>query len=183
MIPRSATYHFPCVCISTGIKKEIVPIECGIEAAAYEQAVKSRPEPWAVHLRANDGASSHDVFGTLELKIGLNVFSLLHRSIVLFPQGSLARRAMISLCGGKSHSMFSWRIIPHVEKLYDASDFPKLNLTSNKRDPQADQPPEFRGKGRYPLRIEQLRSLSWMLAQEATEEPFLGTGSLRRFTS
>ena len=150
-----------------------MPIECGIEAAAYEQAVKSRPEPWAVHLRANHGALSPDVFGTLELKIGINVFSLLHRSIVLFPQGSLARRAMISLCRGKSHSIFSWRIIPHVEKLYDASDFPKLNLTSNKRDTQADQPPEFRAKGRYPLRKEQLRSLSWMLAQEATEEPFL----------
>ncbi|KAJ3379866.1 hypothetical protein HDU84_006341 [Entophlyctis sp. JEL0112] len=38
-----------------------------------------------------------------------------------------------------------------------------LYLTSNRKDPQVDQPPDFKN---YPLRPEQLRSLGWMIRQE-----------------
>ena len=55
---------------------------------------------------------------------------------------------------------------------------PKLSLSSNKKDVPAAQPEHF-GKfdgraARYkalPLRVEQQRSLAWMLAQEADDTP------------
>ena len=46
--------------------------------------------------------------------------------------------------------------------------FPKFKLASNKRDAEHTQPHHF---SKYPLRVEQLRSLSWMLAQESKSAP------------
>tara|TARA_B110000305_G_C19215831_1_gene528113 strand:+ start:126 stop:329 length:204 start_codon:yes stop_codon:yes gene_type:complete len=43
-----------------------------------------------------------------------------------------------------------------------------MKLTSNKLDEEAKQPPNFK---KYPLRKEQLRSLNWMLKQEAKDAP------------
>ena len=63
---------------------------------------------------------------------------------------------------------FGWRIVQH-EEFSKPPAFKKLELTSNKKDSAADQPPNFK---KYPLRPEQLRSLKWMLAQEATKVPF-----------
>lgn len=45
-----------------------------------------------------------------------------------------------------------------------------FKLSSNKLDVQASQPPHFKGPE---LRPEQLRSLSWMIAQEKTPTPWV----------
>ena len=46
--------------------------------------------------------------------------------------------------------------------------FPKFKLASNKRDAEHTQPPHF---SKYPLRVEQFLSLSWMLSQESKSAP------------
>ena len=65
---------------------------------------------------------------------------------------------------------FEWRVQRHIEDMSKSPEnFPKLTLSSNKKDKPAAQPPNFE---KYHLRPEQLRSLSWMLSQESTDIPF-----------
>lgn len=151
--------------ITKGGRQQYVPIEDGKQASVYEQALKKRPSPWKVHLCAEPGKVSTECSSrTLQLRIGCNAASLAHRALAMFPQ-SLARE--FGKAARESMS-FDWRIVPHVEK--QSGSFPKLRFTSNKETPPAEQPPRFQ---KYDLRPEQLRSLSWMLAQEASEEPFM----------
>lgn len=157
--PAKPNTHW--IAVTKGTKTTFVPMEDGKEAAVYERALKQRPEPWLVRL-SNVGSAS----GTLTLQIGCNPVSLVQRGLGLLPQDSLARRSFLG-SGSSSECSFEWRVVPHQEKIQAV--FSKLVFTSNKRDEQAKQPPRFR---KFSLRKEQLRSLTWMLRQESTVEPF-----------
>jgi hypothetical protein len=129
----------------------IIPYENPQEAAIYERAIKTRPSPFLVFRRINE-------HGDAELRFTLNVQALTHRA-----EGKLvgtARRETVT-----SH----WRLLPHA---YDMNQRKpgRFTLMNNKNDVCAPQPPNFR----FGLRIEQLRSLTWMVSQEAADmEPFV----------
>ena len=150
-------------------KKQVLPLEDIVEAGVYEQNLKSRPEPWVVRLEIPILSKNGDsAFVPVTLKIGFNAFSLTQRAMRQLPRESLCRKMAQALLPNKHTACMSeYRIIDHVDK--SLPEFPKLFFTSNKRDPQASQPPNFK---RYPLRKEQLRSLHWMLEQESSVEPF-----------
>lgn len=152
--------------VQKGNGRVYTPIEDWQDAAAYEVALKSRPSSWNVRLTALNG----DAESRLRVQIGMNAVSLCQRALGLFPRQTIARRAMLASGeqgNSDATSTFQWRIVPHLEL---EPTFEKLNFTSNKLDPEAEQPPNFR---KFPLRKEQLRSLSWMLKQERTKTPFL----------
>lgn len=132
----------------TKIKNKMVAIENSIEAGAYERSLKRRPSPFVTQLKLGE-----DGLGTV--RVGLNIPSLLHRAMSRLP--SINRSEPISL---------SWRLdtdFAPATKLV----FPKFELLSNKKDKEHAQPPNFKVK----LRVEQLRSLTWMLDREAIDAP------------
>eukprot|EP00977_Amphora_coffeiformis_P014794 scaffold4223_cov189-Amphora_coffeaeformis.AAC.54 len=137
------------------------PMEDFQEAAHFERAIKNRPHPWIVRFLANDDS--------LQLQVACNAVSLVQRSLGLFDPGTLQRKLFSSfeIKGKRPDLNYEWRVVPHTEKIN--GEFPPLKFTSNKLDPQASQPPNF---AKYRLRKEQLRSLTWMLQQEASFEPF-----------
>jgi hypothetical protein len=140
--------------VTKGKRQLCVPVEDGKDASIYEQARKKRPSPWIVQLQGQKGS--------IQLQVGCNPVSLVQRALGLFPS-SIAR----AFCEEKVFS-FNWRVVPHVERQF--TSFKKLTFKSNKNTPPAVQPPNF---DHYKLRPEQLRSLNWMLAQEATTEAFM----------
>lgn len=86
-------------------------------------------------------------------RIGLNIVSLAHRALSRLPPNAL-----------KGEVRLSWRLTPG--QVVDVPEPPRVFiLPSNKRDPEHAQPKGFR----LPLRVEQLRSLWWMLEQEKAE--------------
>lgn len=121
---------------------KLVPFEDPVQAGQYERALKTRPAALVAQIRLDD-----DV-GTLQ--IGVNTATLLHQAIASLP----LRENKLKL---------SWRL--HTDYRPETAFFRpgKLLLKSNKADQEAAQPPNFR---KYKLRPEQLRSLSWMKAQE-----------------
>ena len=128
------------------------PIEDPIQAGSYEQRMKNRPAPFVTQLRLSDGNGS--------VRIGLNVASLLHRALSRLPSA-----------GRTMSPKLSWRLTADYDMAaikFKPND-PAFSLRSNKLDVQHCQPPNFK---RYPLRPEQLRSLSWMLAREQSDEYF-----------
>ena len=134
-------------------KQVFEPIEDGREAAIYERALKQRPNAWIVRVSTVDDDS--DDSSLLRLQIGVNAASLVQRALGIFPLKTLARSMMIgSDCESESSegTLFQWRIAPHVEK--PTAAFPILQFTSNKRDEEAGQPPNFKN---FKLRHEQLR--------------------------
>jgi len=128
------------------IKNKFKAIEDPQEAAPYERALKGRPNPFVTHIKLGE-----DGVGTL--KIGLNVPSLMHRALSRLPTE-----------GRDEQPILSWRLvtdyIPEPRLL-----LPFYDLTSNKKDRQSVQPPNFITK----LRPEQLRSLHWMKEQERAD--------------
>lgn len=142
-----------------------LPIVDGKQAAFYEQSVKGRPHPWHVQLKMDSQES-------MQMHIAVNAASLAHQALGLFPVGSLPRVLAVETLKTSS-SIVDWRIVQHIDKSSESSlnGFPTLRLTSNLKDKPAEQPPGF--AKRYPLRNEQLRSLAWMLSQEATSTPFM----------
>ena len=156
--------------VTKGNRQRYMPKEDGKEAASFEYALKHRPHPWKVLLRAIKSSNPSSENVSMQLEIGFNVFSLTNRAVAHFPKNTLARKAMLQQKAKQSHLICEWRIVPHVDKSISTEiEFKKLVLTSNKKDKAASQPPNFK---RYPLRQEQLRSLNWMLSQEATEKQF-----------
>ncbi|KAI9877173.1 MAG: hypothetical protein M1830_004631 [Pleopsidium flavum] len=130
---------------------KFVPYENPRQAGLYERAIKARPAPFITRVRIDDS-------NTGQLTIGLNVCTLVHR-------------ALANLCGVTSHKRVkvSWRLDTNFVWQPRVS-FPSLTLLSNKADEEAAQPPNLVAK----LRPDQLRSLSWMLSQEAHEvQPFV----------
>ena len=128
------------------------PIEDPIQAGSYEQRMKDRPSPFVTHLRLADGIGS--------VRVGLNVASLLHRALSRLPSQ-----------GRTLPPRLSWRLTADYDMAavkFKPGD-PAFTLRSNKLDVQNAQPPNFR---KFPLRPEQLRSLSWMLERERSDECF-----------
>jgi hypothetical protein len=147
--------------VSKGNKLSYQPQEDVQEAGAYEHALKRRPTPFKVVIK-KEGEVGH-------MDIACNGFSLAQRARALLPKDS-ANLVALEAASEKSerrHWEFSWRVVEHKE-FSRVPDFSKLFLTSNKKDGSAAQPPNFK---KFGLRPEQLRSLNWMLAQEATKEP------------
>ncbi|KAJ8456991.1 hypothetical protein ONZ45_g18498 [Pleurotus djamor] len=89
------------------------------------------------------------------VKVGLNVPTLLHRALSRLP--NLTPLDEFTL---------SWRLDTNFTPAVTL-DFPKFTLKSNKPDSKHAQPPSFKLK----LRPEQLRSLTWMVAQESKNAP------------
>lgn len=142
-----------------------IPLEDGKEAAQYERAMKTRPHPWIIRFSV---AESNSV-ARLNATLGCNAVSVVQRAFGLLPRATLQRKLFKSLeHNRKPDFSFEWRVVPHVEKVF-AGNFSPLYFTSNKKDAQAKQPPNF---SKFPLRKEQLRSLTWMLQQESTTDPF-----------
>lgn len=132
-------------------------MEDGREGAAYERALKNRPQPWIMRLHRDDPQY-------LALKIACNPVSLVEHALGCLPADSLLRQQLMQ---DRDHKLrFDWRVVKHVEQTFGT--FPKLRLKSNKLDAAAQQPPHFK----LPLRPEQLRSLKWMLDQESAGRIF-----------
>ncbi|KAL2807643.1 hypothetical protein BJX63DRAFT_425199 [Aspergillus granulosus] len=119
-------------------------------AARYERQVKLRPRPFLICRRTDEQGLGH-------FRIMLNVLTLLHQATSRLVDSRV-----------KSCSL-RWRLVLNS---YDVRNmaFPKFILKNNREDLQSSQPPGFlRG-----LRPEQLRSLSWMIKQEADDiKPFM----------
>jgi hypothetical protein len=131
--------------------KKMIAIENSVEAGAYERSLKRRPSPFVTQLKL-DG----DGVGTV--RVGLNIPSLLHRAMSRLPSAN--RTEPITL---------SWRLDTDFIPAAKLS-LPKFELDSNKKDAEHAQPPNFKIK----LRVEQLRSLTWMLDREAIDAvPFI----------
>ncbi|KAJ5146087.1 C-5 cytosine methyltransferase [Penicillium bovifimosum] len=129
----------------------MIPYENPQEAALYEHAIKTRPSPFLVSRRVNE-------HGDAELRFTLNVQALTHQAQGILV-GAAGREAV------KSH----WRLLPHAYDMNHRNPA-MFTLMNNKNDACALQPPNFMFK----LRIEQLRSLNWMVSQEAADmEPFV----------
>ncbi|KAI5294006.1 hypothetical protein KEM52_004868 [Ascosphaera acerosa] len=138
----------PRILWTLGDKDQVQPYENPEDAAEYEQNIKQRPAPFL-------GYAKVDANGQLSLRICLNIVTLLHR-------------ARGKLCEGEGLTL-QWRVcIDQMGFLH-----PRLNQLkekSNDDDAESAQPPHFT---RYFLRKEQLRSLTWMIAQESDDvEPF-----------
>ena len=84
------------------------------------------------------------------VRIGVNIASLTHRALDRLPKVTL-----------------SWRLDTDFKPFVNLI-LPKFTLLSNRSDPEHQQPPHFE---KFPLRVEQLRSLHWMLEQEKPDAP------------
>lgn len=130
-------------------KGKVLAVEDSAEAGEYERRLKRRPAPFVTQLMV-------DADETGRLRIGVNVSSLAHRALARLP--SIGRSSPIAL---------SWRLNTDFQPMARLT-LPKFTLTSNRRDLEHPQPPNF---NTYPLRTEQRRSLHWMIAQEDPEAP------------
>ena len=129
--------------------KKAMAIEDSAEAGEYERRLKRRPAPFVTQLKLDE-----DGVGTV--RIGVNVASLTHRAFARLPTA-----------GRKGNPTLSWRLDTNFKPLVKLV-LPKFSLLSNRSDPEHDQPPHFE---KFPLRVEQLRSLHWMLEQEKPSAP------------
>jgi hypothetical protein len=132
------------------VKQKIVAMEDSIQAGEHERRLKHRPAPFVTQLKLDENETGI-------VRIGVNVLSLIHRAMSRLPT-----------VGRTESPIFSWRIetsfVPAVKL-----NVPKFVLSSNKQD-QPHSQPGFK----VPLRPEQLRSLEWMLNQEAVDcAPFI----------
>ncbi|KZO91677.1 hypothetical protein CALVIDRAFT_567992 [Calocera viscosa TUFC12733] len=135
-----------------GPTKGVIPMEDMGEAGRYEQALKHRPSPFLTQCRLADGVGT--------MRIGVNFASLVHRAA-----------AALSNRGNQVVPQLTWRLTTEYTP-GSLLNLPKFRLTSNRHDSEAVQPPNFRKK--VSLRKEQLRSLTWMLRQEAKDaRPFV----------
>jgi len=141
-------------------KVTYTPMEDVVLASDYERKVKRRPGGFKVQL-ATDLATNKGI-----IDIASNPVSLASR----------ARRLLVQNedqydCPNDTNDpwQFDFRIVEHDDNDSDENQlsFNAMTLTSNKNDPSAEQPPNFK---KFPLRKEQLRSLHWMLAQENDKE-------------
>lgn len=130
-----------------GDRDQVYPYEDPQDAAIYEQNVTARPASFLAFTRLTNER-------TFRLRICLNIVTLLHQA-----RGKLLNPKDVSL---------HWRLcIDNIGFLRQR--LPKIQESSNKDDVESVQPPGFK---RFPLRAEQLRSLTWMKAQENKTDPF-----------
>lgn len=129
--------------------RKVKAVEDQSQAGAYEQALKHRPSAFVTQLKFDEET------GVGNVRIGVNVPSLVHRAVSRLPTEHRPETPRVS-----------WRLTTDYTppaKLH----LPKFRLSGNKRDPEHTQPPHFR----ISLRPEQLRSLGWMIKQESKDAP------------
>jgi hypothetical protein len=136
------------------------------DSAAYEGALKSRPAPWNVRISSQQARKGSGT--SVRVQIGFNAVSLCQRAFGLLPKQPWRQEAMLQSNGANRRCIFEWRIVSHTEEA--TMNCQKMKFTSNKGDPEAEQPPNFE---KFELRKEQRRSLSWMLQQERSTVPFM----------
>ncbi|KAG9044522.1 hypothetical protein FS837_008029 [Tulasnella sp. UAMH 9824] len=129
-----------------GGKRSALALEDPAQAGIFELSLKNRPSPFVTQLRRDDEGFGH-------VRIGINIASLTHRVTARLPSEN--RHNPI-------HT--SYRITTDYMPPAKLTR-PKFVLKSNRRDPAHKGPPGFR----IPLRPEQLRSLTWMVAQERAD--------------
>ena len=129
--------------------KKVMAIEDSAEAGEYERRLKRRPAPFVTQLRLDNS-------GVGTVRIGVNIASLTHRAFARLPKA-----------GRNGKPTLSWRLETNFKPLVNLI-LPKFTLLSNRPDPEHEQPPHFED---FPLRVEQLRSLHWMLEQEKPDAP------------
>ncbi|KAG5187340.1 hypothetical protein JKP88DRAFT_161808 [Tribonema minus] len=129
---------------------KLEPVEDIVEAGVFEQTLKKRPAAFIAQIMRDDEAGA----GTL--RIAINGATLMHRAAGALSK--VTRNTPISS---------SWRVVENCDR---ATPLPVFALSSNRSDPPSDQPPHF---SRFQLRPEQLRSLSWMINQERSEDPWV----------
>ncbi|KZT02845.1 uncharacterized protein LAESUDRAFT_661099 [Laetiporus sulphureus 93-53] len=129
-------------------KLRIVAIEDTVQAGEYERRLKRRPAPFVTQLKLEES-------GVGVVRIGVNITSLMHRAMSRLPSAGRTGEIKTSWC-------LTTDFIPAAK-----INFPKFKLSSNRHDVQHAQPPSFITD----LRPEQLRSLTWMLAQEEPDAP------------
>lgn len=120
---------------------------------AFPQALKSRPSPLLVHTRQNEGL--------FQFRVGLNVATLAHKALGALPTPEADSK-------DTAEPVVSWRLKSSngVELGFGRDGTtPDFTLPSNREDKPAPQPPHF-ANPKAQLRPEQLRSLTWMIAQE-----------------
>lgn len=120
--------------------------------------LKDRPSPVLLHTR--------QVGDRFELRMGLNAASLSHAALSQLPEPTLSKWQM-------SPCKVEWRLAnsgSHGSKLGRQGLSATFTIKSNRDSPSADQPKKFKA---YPLRPEQLRSLHWMIEQEAKPKPWI----------
>ena len=127
-----------------------VPAEDPYEAGEYERAMKNRPPLFLLQLRADGDVGS--------MRVAVNVASLAERAFAALPP---------TLQAAAEHVHLEWRLCEETHAPDSAVEDRHFHLLSNKSDSAAPQPPGFVAN-KMSLRPEQLRSLQWMLAQEAT---------------
>lgn len=127
-------------------EKKVVAVEDTAQAGAYERALKSRPATFVTQLMLD-----YNNVGTV--RIGVNIASLMHRALSRLPTAGQTHKAAIS-----------WRLdtdYAPMPRLF----LPKYTIPSSRDDALHSEPPSFK----VPLRLEQLRSLMWMLARGSTD--------------
>ncbi|KAI0070373.1 hypothetical protein K474DRAFT_1713396 [Panus rudis PR-1116 ss-1] len=92
------------------------------------------------------------------VRIGVNIASLMHRALSRLPTAGRTQKAAIL-----------WRLDTDYAPMPRLS-LPKYTIPSNRHDALHSEPLSFK----VPLRPEQLRFLTWVLARESTDtEPFI----------
>ncbi|KAF5361779.1 hypothetical protein D9756_002318 [Leucocoprinus leucothites] len=126
------------------IGKKIAPVEDPVQAGEYERRLKTRPSPFVTQLKLEEN-------GIGMVRVGINIPTLLHRALSRLPTHNRPEKPLLS-----------WRLDTNYTPVVNVN-LPKFTILSNKADKEHAQPPNFK----TPLRKEQLRSLEWMLTQEA----------------
>ncbi|KAE9990764.1 hypothetical protein EG327_000997 [Venturia inaequalis] len=125
---------------STTIK--LVVQEDRLAAAAYERALKNRPSPYFILANVDDSGIAH-------VDVGVNRISLAHRALEKLRVASSATPSV------------RWRLDSNFVNRA-VTKFPRFTLKSNRGDAMNSQIDGMK----LDLRPEQLRSLTWMRAQE-----------------
>ncbi|GAA5835472.1 hypothetical protein JCM11251_005244 [Rhodosporidiobolus azoricus] len=135
---------------------KIIAREDGLESAAYERALKDRPEPVIVHTRQQ---------GTdFQFRVGLNAVSLAHRAVAQLPESTREIRYK------RTKPEVEWRLTTSSNIELGPETKCKFSLPDNREDPPAKNPDLF---VKHKLRKEQLRSLHWMIQQEENPQPWI----------
>jgi len=141
---------------STTARIQIVPFEVAAEAGPYERAIKRRPSPISTHVKLSDGKC--------QLEVSINVVTLVHRAIARLTQHTFDSERPV---------LVTWKLDTHYDPA-NLPSLPKITLPSNKGDKPMEHVFENSSKTPKPkLRLEQQRSLRWMVEQESdTVKPF-----------
>lgn len=136
----------------------LVPVEDRLQAGVFERAIKARVAPFAIHTRIDDDNNG-------QLMIGLNIITLAHRAISKFSSTEMSNSERLW-----------WRLTTNYTWPSELS-LSKFTYRSNEDDEPSDYnftvDAALLGEAPVRLRVEQQRSLGWMLARESENASFL----------